>query len=191
MFEECTDTLTRIWLTDLAKELPRAHLHGFDNVVDGFPPREWLPENVRLEQLDIFQPIPKTLLGQYDIVHVRLFMLVIRNDDPGPVLENLVRLLSMYPLDRSPLSTKERCSVVAASELAPRYTACDALKRSLTTTIEPGGHLLWVEHNPTDARIESISPNLKSDAWQVIQGLSDGPRALRKYRLDTPFLATH
>lgn len=134
-----TDTSTRIWLTDLYRELPLAQLHGFDIKVDGFPPHEWLPDNIRLQQLDIFKPIPEDLLGQYDIVNVRLFMFVVQNDDPGPVLENLVRLL------------------------------------------KPGGYLLWVEHNPTSARIESISPELKNDAWQIIQGLLNGPKALRKY----------
>lgn len=53
---------------------------------------------------------------------------------------------------------------------------------------EPGGCLLWVEHNPTDSRIELNSPGLKSDAWQIIQGLSDGPRALRKFRFGIPLL---
>ena len=50
---------------------------------------------------------------------------------------------------------------------------------------------MWVEHNPTNTRIESVSPELKSDAWQFIQGLSDGPQALRKFRFGIPFLATH
>ncbi len=89
--------MTTIWLTDFSKELPLAQLHGFDEIADGFPPREWLPENVRLEQLNVFRPIPETLLGRYDIVHVRFFILVIENNDPGPVLENLMRLLSMPP----------------------------------------------------------------------------------------------
>ena len=50
---------------------------------------------------------------------------------------------------------------------------------------------MWVEHNPTNTRIESISPELKSDAWHFIQGLSDGHRAIRKFRFSIPFLATN
>ena len=102
-----SDASTRIWLTDVNKELPLAQLHGFDKTVDDFPPRQWLPENVILQQLDIFEPIPELLHGQYDIVHVRLFMLVIHNDDPGSMLENLVRLLSMFLANGCAQSTEE------------------------------------------------------------------------------------
>ena len=95
--------------------------------MDGFPPRQWLPENVILQQLDIFEPIPETLIGQYDIVHVRLFMLVIQNDDPGPLLENLVRLLSMFLTYRYPHSTEELYNTAGADKFVRNPTACDEL----------------------------------------------------------------
>ena len=177
--EVVTDASTRMWLTDVNKELPLAHLHGFDKTVDGFPPRQWLPENVILQQLDIFEPIPETLIGQYDIVHVRLFMLVIQNDDPGPMLGNLVRLLSMFLPSRRPRSTEELLNTAVAGKFIRNQTAYKELTSLLNTTLEPGGYLMWVEHDPTNTRIESVSPELKSDAWHFIQGLSDGPRALR------------
>ena len=125
--EILTDALTRIWLTDVNKELPLAQLHGFDKTVDGFPPHQWLPQYIILQQLDIFKTIPETLLGQYDIVHVRLFMLVIQNDDPGPMLENLVRLLSMFLAIGRLHSTEELLNTAAAGKFVRNHTRCDEL----------------------------------------------------------------
>ncbi|KAL8726623.1 MAG: hypothetical protein Q9181_005972 [Wetmoreana brouardii] len=44
-------------------------------------------------ELDIFSSIPEDLVGRYDIVHARLFFLVVRNGDPIPLLQNLIKLL--------------------------------------------------------------------------------------------------
>ena len=44
--------------------------------------------------LDVHEPIPVGLRGKYDVVHVRLFLTVVKNDDPGPILENMLRMLS-------------------------------------------------------------------------------------------------
>lgn len=169
-----TDASTRVWLTDVNKELPLAQLHDFDQTVDGLSPRQWLPENAILQQLDIFEQISEKSPGQYDVVHVRLYMLVIQNDDPRPTLENLVRLLSMSLANRCPHST-EKLLIAATGKLVCSGTACDELTWLLTTILEPGGYLMWVEHNPTNTRIDSVSPELKSDAWHFLQALSDSP----------------
>ncbi|PQE31078.1 umta methyltransferase family protein [Rutstroemia sp. NJR-2017a WRK4] len=87
----------RIWLLDLAKELSKskisAQLDGFDISTKMYPPPITLPTNVRLDTLDIFQPIPEALRGWYDVVHIRLLCLVIPNGDPRPVLDNILTLL--------------------------------------------------------------------------------------------------
>ena len=62
--------------------------------MDQYPPKEWLPCNVSLQNLDICEGIPEELLGKYDVVHVRHFLLVVK-DDPLILLKNLVALLSM------------------------------------------------------------------------------------------------
>ena len=128
------------------------------------------------------------LLGQKDIVHVCLFMLIIQIDEPGPMLENLVRLLSTFIDNRCPRSTEELLNPAAAGKFVRNHTAYDELTGLLSTTIEPGRYLMWVEYNPTNTRNESVSPNSKNDAWHFIQGLSDGPRALRKFRSAFRFL---
>ncbi|KAI1076814.1 S-adenosyl-L-methionine-dependent methyltransferase [Whalleya microplaca] len=85
---------TGIWLVDLARHLPSsAHIDGFDVDLTQSPPKEWLPLNVSLHNVDCLAPLPEHLLGQYDIVHVQLFHLAVHNNDPAPIIRNLVRLL--------------------------------------------------------------------------------------------------
>ncbi|KAI9642303.1 hypothetical protein NHQ30_009105 [Ciborinia camelliae] len=85
---------TGIWLLDLAKELARsnkwAQLDGFDISTTQYPPSALLPPNVKLDTLDIFEPIPEQLRGQYDVIHISLLCLVIRDGDPRPVLDNVL-----------------------------------------------------------------------------------------------------
>ena len=88
----------RIWLIDLNRQLPLSCLDGFDISADQYPPKEWLPANLSLETLDIHKEIPEELKGKYDIVHVRLFLTVVKNDDPLPILKNLMDMLSAYSL---------------------------------------------------------------------------------------------
>lgn len=59
-------TGTGIWLLDLAETLPAtAQFHGFDIDLAQTPPKEWLPDNVSMKQLDIFGPIPDDLVGRF------------------------------------------------------------------------------------------------------------------------------
>ena len=83
-----------IWLIDLAKQHSQAHFDGFDISSAQFPHPAWLPRNSTLGILDLLKPIPEHLHGQYDIVHVGLIVLVVQYDDPLPVLDNLLKLLS-------------------------------------------------------------------------------------------------
>lgn len=89
----------RIWLLDLAKEHPGIQCDGYDISTDQYPASGWLPPNVSLSTLDIHKPIPTQLRGQYDVVHVGLLVLVVEHDDPGPLLDNLMALLSMVSLN--------------------------------------------------------------------------------------------
>ncbi|KAF7871876.1 hypothetical protein EAF04_003983 [Stromatinia cepivora] len=88
---------TGIWLIDLAKELKESNtyvqLDGFDISAAQYPPSALLPSNVKLDILDIFESIPEKLRGQYDVIHISLLCLVIRDGDPRSVLDNLLTLL--------------------------------------------------------------------------------------------------
>ena len=83
-----------IWLVDVNRQLPSVHLDGFDNSIDQFPSKGWLPDNISLNRLDVLKPIPEELKGKYDLVHVRLFLAVVQDDDPTPILRNLMDMLS-------------------------------------------------------------------------------------------------
>ena len=84
-----------IWLVDLAKSLPlTTQLEGFDISSAHFPPKHELPANVTLGTLDSFAPVPDHLVGGYDILHCRGFMLYVANGDPSFLVENIRTMLS-------------------------------------------------------------------------------------------------
>ena len=86
-------TGSAMWLIDLARELPSARLDGFDIKLDQAPPSEWLPPNIHLRTWNVFDDVPEDMLGVYDVVHVRLLVLVVENSDPRPIVRNLSRML--------------------------------------------------------------------------------------------------
>jgi hypothetical protein len=51
---------------------------------------------VHLEKLDILAPVPEELRERYDVVAIRFFSLIVKNNDVGALLENLLSLLSEY-----------------------------------------------------------------------------------------------
>ncbi|KAL9088349.1 MAG: hypothetical protein Q9165_006274 [Trypethelium subeluteriae] len=85
-------TGTGIWLLELAQLYPEAQMDGFDIDLSTAPDQHWLPHNVKINHWDIFNKPPDHLIGRYDVVHVRLLVLVITND-AGSVLRNLLSLL--------------------------------------------------------------------------------------------------
>lgn len=86
-------TGTAVWLAEVALELPDVQVHGFDIDLAQAPPIEWLPCNTQLRRWNIFHDTPKDLRGKYDIVHVRLLVLVVENSDPRPIIRNLFKML--------------------------------------------------------------------------------------------------
>ncbi|PLB50769.1 S-adenosyl-L-methionine-dependent methyltransferase [Aspergillus steynii IBT 23096] len=86
-------TGTGAWLSDLAPHLPStAQLDGYDLDISQAPPAEWLPSNMRLRTWDAFSSVPDDMVGQYDIVHAKLFVFVVKGD-PTVLLRNMLRLL--------------------------------------------------------------------------------------------------
>lgn len=91
---------------DAAREYPGAQLDGFDLSTAQFPHQAWLPKNITLGTMDLFSPIPESLRGRYDVVHVGLLVLVVQKGDPLPVLDNLLALLSAYLVASLPLPAR-------------------------------------------------------------------------------------
>ncbi|KAJ5622635.1 hypothetical protein N7528_005867 [Penicillium herquei] len=83
-----------IWLQDFARgKPPSTELHGFDISLDQVGPKAWLPANIHMHVWNIFEDVPDEFVGFFDIVHVRLITVVVKNNDPRPILANLRKLL--------------------------------------------------------------------------------------------------
>ncbi|MCJ1470707.1 hypothetical protein MMC07_009354 [Pseudocyphellaria aurata] len=86
-------TGTAIWLLDLERSLPNSRLDGFDISLQQCPPAAMLPASMSLHQWDIFTPVPIHLKMQYNIVHIRLALLYIPNNDPRSIFLNIMEML--------------------------------------------------------------------------------------------------
>jgi hypothetical protein len=79
----------------MAAHVPsQIQLHGFDVSTTLFPPKEYLPQNIELHELDVFGKLPEDLRGKFDVVHVRAFTIVVKGGDPRGLLDNMIAMLS-------------------------------------------------------------------------------------------------
>lgn len=84
-------------MVDLARDLPSTTtFHGFDINLVQCPVADNLPANVKVSQWDMFTPPPVELVGTFDVVHLRLVTLVIKDNDPSTLIENVSKLLSKF-----------------------------------------------------------------------------------------------
>lgn len=93
-------TGTGQWLVDVSHEIPSAQLDGFDISKNQFPSKAWLPSQISLSELDITKPIPSSLEGNYDVVHIQLFLCVVQKDGPLAILRELLKMLSAYHINK-------------------------------------------------------------------------------------------
>ena len=84
-----------VWIIEALPHFPAStHIDGFDISSEHYPAKEWVPPNVSLNLLDAYGDIPGHLVGRYDIVHLRMFGVIVKNNDPTVLLANLVTMLS-------------------------------------------------------------------------------------------------
>ena len=94
----------------MAQEFPQSfQLDGLDISASQFPATNFLPGNITLKTMNVFGQIPDEMVGKYDVVHVRAFAIVVKGGDPRPLLENLIKMLSIYILAEY-IMTQEQCS---------------------------------------------------------------------------------
>ncbi|ROW00293.1 hypothetical protein VMCG_07250 [Cytospora schulzeri] len=88
-------TGTGIWLSDLSRQLPlTTQFHGLDISLEQLPPRNLTPPNITHHQWDVFTPPPAELRGTFDVVHMRLVAVVIKDvKHPARILANVAQLL--------------------------------------------------------------------------------------------------
>ncbi|KAF9888042.1 hypothetical protein FE257_009306 [Aspergillus nanangensis] len=87
-------TGTGIWLCEAAKELPSTtQLDGFDISSEQFPNERQCPPNLTFDLMDSYLDPPLSLVGQYDVVHLRMWASNMKNGDSGPILRHAMQLL--------------------------------------------------------------------------------------------------
>ena len=90
-------TGTGIWLFEVDRRLPApaSVLCGIDISDAQFPRPEWLPPSTEFHQCDAFDPSgpPAELIGKFDIVHMRLFVAIIKDNDPASLIRFCAKLL--------------------------------------------------------------------------------------------------
>lgn len=85
---------TGIWLIELSRILkPSARLDGLDISHAQCPPVEFIPSNISLRIHDCLSEPPSDLLEQYDIIHIQCFNSVVPDNDPVPVVRNMLKML--------------------------------------------------------------------------------------------------
>ncbi|KAI0875226.1 hypothetical protein GGS24DRAFT_515798 [Hypoxylon argillaceum] len=90
-------TGTGLWIFDLVKSPEVSGLnikyHGFDISRALFPHNSWLPKNIVLSTSNLLEEPPQSLHGQFDVVHIRLVLSLIRSGSPKPVIQHIKMLL--------------------------------------------------------------------------------------------------
>ncbi|OKL61172.1 hypothetical protein UA08_03251 [Talaromyces atroroseus] len=89
-------TGTGIFILSLARRLPPScSFVGFDISDAQFPISESIPKNVSFRVANAMTEPPHDLQSQFDIVHLRLFVCVVENNDPLPALNFCLKLLML------------------------------------------------------------------------------------------------
>lgn len=87
-------TGTGIWLIDVSRDYRKAYLDGFDISLEQVPQKEWFPPNMTLSTWNVYDEIPKDTVEKYDLIHLRLLGLAVRNGETGIVFENVFKMLN-------------------------------------------------------------------------------------------------
>lgn len=109
-----------MWLLDLSSHVSEGtQLDGFDLSEEQFPHKSTWPANINFRTVDAFGEVPEDLVHRYDVVHLRFWCCVVRNNDPTGLIRHAERLLSKHiPIIRR------------------SFTKENAL-------LEPGGYIQW------------------------------------------------
>ncbi|KAI0521231.1 UMTA methyltransferase family protein [Xylaria bambusicola] len=85
---------TGVWLCDVSERLPKtAQLYGLDISFDAMPPLEILPPNISLRIWDIRTPVHEELVEFFDIIHIRFFIFVLRENEVSSAVAKLMKML--------------------------------------------------------------------------------------------------
>jgi hypothetical protein len=69
-------------------------LHGYDICGGQFPAKELWPQNLKLGSLVSLTNPPNALVGQYDVIHLRMWASNLQENDITPLIRHVKQLLS-------------------------------------------------------------------------------------------------
>ena len=122
-----------------------------------------------MQRLDALGEIPEHLVGVYDIVQLRLFQVVVKDDDPGPLLRNMLKMLSgcLFSL-RVHAFRPSRTDSIPHFEPKAAVFFSHTTSNANTQSVEPGGYLQWAEYDATSQTTIKASPTLSSSALDAV-----------------------
>ncbi len=94
----------------------KVELHGFDVSASQYPHQGSLPANVHLWTSNVFQDPPEEHLHQFDVVHLRLLVTLVHDNDASAIVRHAKKLLSkssismaaaLPPLSCGPRATRD------------------------------------------------------------------------------------
>ena len=89
--------------------------------------------------MDALGPVPEHLVGYYDVVHVARIGLHVQHENPKPLIQNFMKMLS-----------KSRRWRGVGEFIAKRQLT------HMTNSLEPGGFLQWEELDIASRRVTSV-----------------------------------
>ncbi|KAJ5919108.1 hypothetical protein N7466_010051 [Penicillium verhagenii] len=85
---------TGIWAIEVAMQLhSSARVAAYDIADTHFPLPEYRPSNATFDVLDFLGELPSSLVGQFDVVHLRTWAFIIRDNDPSRLIQNAAKML--------------------------------------------------------------------------------------------------
>jgi len=187
-------TGTGIWLLDLASCLPKAiQFHGFDISLLQCPTSQWLPSNVFISKLDIYDEVPEELVGKYDVIHIRFFMCVIKNANPEPVLDSLVKMLKpggwIQWTELDPYSLKlETASLSTQANMEHNISLLNFAQNIMQKSSgEPPGWIAKLSHSFEKLGLQHIAEErLKMPEWDMANNHSNWMMGLEEISFHVP-----
>ncbi|KAL8682029.1 MAG: hypothetical protein Q9186_001905 [Xanthomendoza sp. 1 TL-2023] len=80
----------------MAKRLPEITIDGFAIDLSNAPSPQWLPPNVTIQKVDNYTTdLPKDDHSTYDVVRVANLAAFIEDNNPGPVIKNVLAMLNI------------------------------------------------------------------------------------------------
>ena len=175
-----------LWLVDLSSKLPSTtSLHGFDISTDMLPHNEWLPNNVKLSQWNVFDDPPSDYLGTFDLIHVRALATILRDANIASFIDNMFKLLKPGG-DLQIEEANGRDASIVKSTTAGQTPGMDELIAFFKRAGSPEAGFGWQWNYP------SLLDQAGFDVTEVIhfgEGSKAASRKLLKYQNDELFVS--